>query len=282
MLILGLISLFVCVTIFLWLLGWPWLKVKLASNQPLWWPWLVFLSPWFAFLLTWRMRQNFTKIKARSGIQDCWTDELWLTHKMFTAVFIAILFVMIAIFIDLAYKIILLICLLGLFIGYIWPEAKLRNIAKKRQLVMQTELPFMLDLLNLCVKSGLSLAAALQKVAEYSPAGPLRDSLRNSSAMERTGMKRSEWLAHWAQTSELEGIENLVLALSQADQSGMNLEPVLRAQAEQQRSARFVRAETMALQAPVKMLFPMVICIFPCTFLIIGFPILIKLLEFNF
>ena len=65
--------------------------------------------------------------------------------------------------------------------------------------------------------------------------------------------------------------------LEQAEQIGMNLAPVLRAQSDQRRAERFLRAEKMALQAPVKMLFPMVVCIFPCTFLIIGFPIAIKI-----
>jgi len=72
-----------------------------------------------------------------------------------------------------------------------------------------------------------------------------------------------------------------VTALAQADQLGMSLGPLLRAQAEQRRGERFLRAEKLALEAPVKMLFPMVFCIFPCTFLIIGFPIVVKLLAFD-
>ena len=68
-------------------------------------------------------------------------------------------------------------------------------------------------------------------------------------------------------------------ALSQADQLGMSLGPLLRAQSEQRRNERFLRAEKLALEAPVKMLFPMVFCIFPCTFLIIGFPVAVKLFD---
>src|SRR3546814_11841597 len=61
----------------------------------------------------------------------------------------------------------------------------------------------------------------------------------------------------------------------------MSLGPLLRSQSEQRRAERFLRAEKLALEAPVKMLFPMVFCIFPCTFLIIGFPIVTTLLAFD-
>jgi tight adherence protein C len=74
-------------------------------------------------------------------------------------------------------------------------------------------------------------------------------------------------------------VRSLVLTLAQADRLGMSLGPLLRAQSAQQRSERFLRAEKLALEAPVRMLFPMVLCIFPCTFLVIGFPVAVKLLQ---
>jgi tight adherence protein C len=110
----------------------------------------------------------------------------------------------------------------------------------------------------------------------------LRQSLRDAIALERTGVERGRWLAQWAEWADVPGVRNLVLALAQADRLGMSLGPLLRAQAERQLSERFARAETLALQAPVKMLFPMVLCIFPCTFLVIGFPVAVKLLEAGF
>lgn len=282
MLELGLISLFVSIASILWLLGRPWLSVSLARDKPIWWPWLVFLSPVCNKFLSWRMRQNFIRLQIKSGLPNYWLAELWLSHKLLCSIASALLFLIIAAYIELAAKLIILIFIGGAITGYMLPDARLIKQAKQRQRKMLTELPFMLDLLTLCVESGLSLAMAIQKVAKHSPNGPLRASLRDAMALERTGMDRSSWLQNWAQNSELEGLQNLVLALNQADKTGMNLGPVLRSQAEQQRSARFIRAEAMALQAPVKMLFPMVLCIFPCTFLIIGFPILIKLFEFNF
>jgi tight adherence protein C len=81
---------------------------------------------------------------------------------------------------------------------------------------------------------------------------------------------------------DVPGVYSLVLSLAQAERLGMSLGPLLRAQAERQSSERFARAETLAMQAPVRMLFPMVLCIFPCTFLVIGFPIAVKLMQANF
>jgi len=156
-----------------------------------------------------------------------------------------------------------------------------RALARKgaqRRRFMQREFPFLLDMATLCVEAGLSLQGALQEAAQHGPPGPLRDELRRSLADMRAGVVRHEALQQLAGRTGLHAVQQLVTALGQADQLGMSLGPLLRAQSEQRRSERFLRAEKLALEAPVKMLFPLVCCIFPCTFLIIGFPIAVKLI----
>lgn len=153
---------------------------------------------------------------------------------------------------------------------------------RRRRTQMLREFPFMLDLMTLCVEAGLSLHGALVQVAKHAPEGPLRESLRQALSVMRTGMTRSRALHQWADHCGVPAVRGLVLSLEQADQLGMSLGPLLRAQAAEQRSERFLRAEKLALEAPVKMLFPMVVCIFPCTFLIIGFPVAIKLFDAGF
>ena len=74
-------------------------------------------------------------------------------------------------------------------------------------------------------------------------------------------------------------VANFTSAVIQAESMGMNLGPVLRAQADQRRSERFMRAEKLAMEAPVKMLFPLIAFIFPCTFIVLLFPIAMKLLN---
>lgn len=88
-----------------------------------------------------------------------------------------------------------------------------------------------------------------------------------------------EALDNLAARTGLIAMASLVSALKQADQTGSSLGPILRAQADQRRSEQFLRAEELAMKAPVKMLFPLVTCIFPCTFLVIGFPVVLKLVE---
>jgi tight adherence protein C len=76
---------------------------------------------------------------------------------------------------------------------------------------------------------------------------------------------------------KMPAIANWVAAVLTAERQGSSLGPILRAQAEQRRTERFLRAEAMALKAPVKMLFPLMTCIFPCTFVIVFFPVVVRI-----
>jgi tight adherence protein C len=95
----------------------------------------------------------------------------------------------------------------------------------------------------------------------------------------RAGRNRSEALRSLAERVQMPAISSLVSALTTAEKQGMNIGPILRAQAEQRRNERFLRAEKLAMEAPVKMLFPLIAFIFPCTFIAIGFPIAMKFLQ---
>ena len=88
---------------------------------------------------------------------------------------------------------------------------------------------------------------------------------------------RAEAMRALSDRLALPAIANWVGAVLAAEKQGASLGPILRAQAEQRRMERFVRAEQQALKAPVKMLFPLVACIFPCTFVIVFFPIAVRL-----
>ncbi|CAM5790966.1 type II secretion system F family protein [Castellaniella caeni] len=267
-----------------WALGWPWARLSApqARAQPLWWPWVAALAPWCAPFVTWAMRRWLQQWGPRAGLASVWLPERWLAAQLLLAALGGLLAGASAWMLEASVRVALVLVVAAGCLGYCLPGQSLRRKAAVRRQQMLRELPFMLDLMTLCVEAGLSLSAALRQVAEHAPAGPLRQSLREAAALERTGVERAHWLERWAQWADLPGVRNLVLALAQADRLGMSLGPLLRAQAERQRSERFLRAETLALQAPVKMLFPMVVCIFPCTFLVIGFPIAVKLLDAGF
>jgi tight adherence protein C len=92
----------------------------------------------------------------------------------------------------------------------------------------------------------------------------------------RAGRSRAEALRALGERLDMPAINPLVAALVQADASGGSLAEVLRTQSEQRLNERFARAEKRAMEAPVRMLAPLVLCIFPCTFLILAFPIVMR------
>src|SRR5690606_3603917 len=124
-----------------------------------------------------------------------------------------------------------------------------------------------------------NLHGALQLAVDKGPDGPLRDELQRALSETRAGMSRADALRQLAQRLDEPAVKTWVSALIQAESLGMNLAPILRAQADQRRAERFLQAERLALQAPVKMLFPLIVFIFPCTFMILAFPIAMKLME---
>ena len=152
----------------------------------------------------------------------------------------------------------------------------------KRQLSILKALPFYLDVVTLCVESGLNLTSAVSQAIAKAPANPLKVELQRVMRDIRTGRPRLEAFRSLSERLQMPAISNLVSALVTADRQGAALGPILRAQAEQRRSERFLRAEKLAMEAPVKMLFPLIAFIFPCTFAVIAFPIAVKFLEEGF
>ena len=267
-----------------WSLGGPWVRRRAADPAPLtrgaWiWPWVRALEPWCAWLVSWRMRRRFGLRMRQAGASEAWRAEQWMALRVLAGLAVAAGAGAASLPSGLDGPASALLAVLGGLAGSWLPDHALQRRTAARLARMQRELPFMLDLLTLCVEAGLGLHAALRQVAEHAPEGPLRQSLRDTLAAMRTGVARDRALDQWAQACMVPAVRSLVLALGQADQLGMSLGPVLRAQAAQQRSDRFLRAEKLALEAPVKMLFPMVFCIFPCTFLIIGFAVAVKLMD---
>ena len=131
----------------------------------------------------------------------------------------------------------------------------------------------------LAIAAGLHAGAALQQAAQEGPPSPLREELRRVLGDVRTGVPRAQALRDMAERLDIPEVRAWVGTLAQADALGMSLAPLLRAQSDQRRVERFLRAERLAMEAPVKMLLPLVVCIFPCSFVAIAFPIAVKLME---
>ena len=135
-------------------------------------------------------------------------------------------------------------------------------------------IPDTLDLLTISVRAGLGFDAALAKVVEKLK-GPLSDEFRRALAEVRVGKARREALRDIVPRTEVGPLTNFIGAIIQAEQLGVSISKVLQVQSEQLRIERRQRAEEQAAKAPIKMLFPLVGCIFPSLFIVILGPAII-------
>jgi tight adherence protein C len=159
---------------------------------------------------------------------------------------------------------------LGFFLPEIWLTRRIRK--RQNQIVRAT--PDTLDLLTISVRAGLSFDGALAKVVEKVP-GPLSNEFRRALAEVRVGKARREALRDIVPRTEVRALTNFIGAIVQAEQLGVPIAKVLQVQSEQLRIERRQRAEEMAAKAPIKMLFPLVGCIFPSMFIVILGPAII-------
>ena len=172
----------------------------------------------------------------------------------------------------------LVLGMLGLGIGFIGPEFWLGKRVKARQKQIVRSIPDSLDLLTISVRAGLGFDAALAKVIEKVP-GPLSEEFRRALAEVRIGRARREALRDIVPRTEVPPLTNFIGAIIQAEQLGVSISKVLVVQSEQLRIERRQRAEEMAAKAPIKMLFPLVGCIFPSLFIIILGPAVILIVK---
>jgi tight adherence protein C len=164
-------------------------------------------------------------------------------------------------------------------LSFLYPDLRLREATKRRQSRFEKDFPFFLDVLVLAMKAGLNFIAALEQAVASLRDGPVKQEFSRYLRESRAGLSRRAALDRLAARVMLPAVTNFVAAVSQAEQTGGSLGDLLADQARQRRQERFLRAEKLANQAPVKMLFPLIALLFPTTFIIIGFPIVIQLLE---
>jgi tight adherence protein C len=166
----------------------------------------------------------------------------------------------------------------GAALGYMAPEFWLGSRARKRSFAMVLQLPDALDLLTISVEAGLGFDAALAKVVEKME-GPLVLEFRQALAEIRMGRSRRDALRDIVARADAQPISNFIGAIVQAEQLGVPIAKVLQIQSQQLRIERRQRAEEMAAKAPVKMLFPMVGCIFPTIFIVILGPAIVTVMK---
>ncbi|MCG8668331.1 MAG: type II secretion system F family protein [Pseudomonadales bacterium] len=161
----------------------------------------------------------------------------------------------------------------GFMLGWLMPLMSLHDRRKKREKLICKELPTYLDFLNMAVQAGMNMSGAIAQSVSKGPDGFLKNEFSRVQRDMKAGMPRADALKEMANRLELKEVSAFTISVAQSERSGASISKSLSAQAEQRRSERFQRAEKLAMEAPVKLIFPLVAFIFPMTFAILAFPI---------
>jgi tight adherence protein C len=166
-------------------------------------------------------------------------------------------------------------------IGWVFPRVYVSRRAIARRMEIQKSLPDALDLMVVCVESGMGLNQALLHVSQE--IGPVSPAMRAELALVnleiQTGTPRDEALRHFADRTDLPDIRSLVAMLVQTDRFGTSIARSLRLHAETMRTRRRQRAEEAAAKTTIKLVFPLVLFIFPAMFVVILGPALLHIVE---
>ena len=170
--------------------------------------------------------------------------------------------------------------LTGLVLAYLvlGPDGKLNSQVEKRQTAIMQDLPDVLDLLTISVEAGLGFEQALDRTIATVP-GPLSTEFARMLGETRAGASRADAMRALDARIDISEVRSFVLAILQADTFGVSIGRVLRAQADEMRIRRRQIAQEAAQKAPVKMLIPMVFCIFPALFVVILVPALLQIVQ---
>jgi tight adherence protein C len=163
-------------------------------------------------------------------------------------------------------------------LGYWLPNIVLTNAVQRRQSEIRSALADSIDLLTICVEAGLGFDAALAHVSKNTD-GPLADEFYRTLQEVQLGRSRNEAMRNLADRSNVPELRAFVLAMVQADIFGVSVANVLRIQAKDMRVKRRQLAEERAMKVPIKVLFPVLFCIFPALFVVILGPAIMRIAD---
>jgi len=169
--------------------------------------------------------------------------------------------------------------LLVLFLLVMYPMTWLRGVVRRRHLEILKALPNVLDLLTLSVEAGKDFLTALRDIISRRKMDSLGEELSRALQEIQLGKQRQKALKEMVERVQQPELSSVVNAIIQADELGVSIGQLLRIQGDQLRNKRFARAEKLANEAPVKILFPVIIFIFPAVIIILMAPIIMQALK---
>jgi tight adherence protein C len=225
------------------------------------------------------LRKTFLK----AGYRGSNTAVVFFGAKTLFAVLFAFGFILLKLVIleNLAPLQLMLIAILLALFGFYLPDLWLRMKISARKEEIARGFPDALDLLVVCVEAGVGLDAALYRVGEEMRLSnkTLSEELRLLSLELRAGKTRRDALRNLAMRTDLEDVSSFVTLLIQTDKFGTSLAQAVRVQSESMRRKRFQKAEEMAAKLPVKLVFPLILCIFPALFIVVLGPAAIRIIR---
>jgi|ERR1035437_135591 tight adherence protein C len=198
-----------------------------------------------------------------------------------TKVLVPVALCAVALFTGLGKQSPLFVYVLALGLGYLAPDLWLGRRIKGRQKKIRMGLPDVLDLLVICVEAGLGLDQATSRTAqELNATHPmLSDELDIVVLEQRAGCPRADAWRHMAERTDVDIVRNLVSMLVQSEQFGTSIAKTLRTHSDTLRTQRIQMVEEMAAKTTIKLIFPLVLFIFPCLFLVTLGPAVILMSE---
>ena len=247
-------------------------RPELPASSPLWlrfvFPLLDLVAPLFSVVPWRRYRATAALALQRAAIGETLTVNHLLALKVASAIVVPI--VLSTVFAMFRNYGMFALAVVGAF--YL-PDRLVADLRKKREHQILRALPGAVDTLSLLVEAGLEFLLAIQRWVERRRVGPLRDELATVLNDIRPGNSRAEALKAFAARVEIPQVSSFVSVLVQADALGASIGPVLQSQAERMRVERFQRAEQAGARASQKILFPLVLFIFPAVLIVIIGPV---------
>lgn len=209
-----------------------------------------------------------------AGRPPGWTaSRIVVTRTLAVGVALFIFFALVA---DGATPVRFMTGVVFVFIAFAAPGALIQNRATARQEIIQRELPDVLDQVSIAIESGLGFEGAFARIGERR-SGPLAEEVVRTVQDMRLGMSRREAYQALADRTDVDDLRRFVKSIVQAEQYGISISSVVRTQAGEIRFKRKARAEGKALQVPVKILFPLLVCILPVLFIVVLTPAIINI-----
>lgn len=212
----------------------------------------------------------------KTGVSYLMMAEEFIALRIFAALFTLFFGSLILLIVDEWNNLLLLILPL---IGYFYPHVWVRDIRKRLEDGILRTLPAYLDFISMAVEAGLNFSGAIEQARRKGPRGPLVNEFGIVLRDLRSGINRENALKRMAERLDIHELTSFVNAVVQAEKMGSGLGTILKIQAEQRRNERFQRAEKKAMEAPVKLVGPLILFIFPTTFIVLAFPIVMKFLH---